>query len=97
MARDEAGGNDEEDGPQAPTPSALHRAWQDEVAVVRQLKSQGLAPEHPAMRAAAEARDVAEKAWRDAKDPVPASVRLARAQAKLDRAIELQGESHRAC
>ncbi len=96
-AREGPGNGDGEDsGTQGPTPGELHRAWQDEVAVVRQLKSQGLAPEHPAMRAAGEARDAAEKAWREAKDPVPASVRLARAQAKLDRALELQGESHRA-
>ncbi len=89
-------GGEDEGCAQGPTPGELHRAWQDEVAVVRHLKSQGLAPEHPAMRAAGEARDAAERAWRGAKDPAPASVRLARAQAKFDRALELQGESHRA-
>ncbi len=82
--------------PRAPAPTDLRRAWQDEVAVVRQLKAQGLAPQHPAMRAATEARDSAEKAWREAKDPVPAPIRLARAQTRLDRAIELQGEAHAA-
>ncbi len=64
--------------------------------MARNLKAQGLSPEHPAMRAAVEARDAAERAWRGAKDPVPASVRLARAQAKFDRAIELQGDAHNA-
>ncbi len=48
------------------------------------------------MRAAVQARDAAERAWRGAKDPVPAPVRLARAQAKLDRAIALQGDSYNA-
>ncbi len=89
-------GTSQHDDAQQPTPSELHRAWQDEVAVARNLKAQGLAPEHPAMRAAVEARDAAERAWRGAKEPVPASVRLARAQAKLDRAIELQGVAYSA-
>ncbi len=47
------------------------------------------------MQAACAVRDEAEKSWRQAKDPVPTAVKLARAQAKLDRAIEAQGESHR--
>ncbi len=48
------------------------------------------------MQAACTARDSAEKAWRGAKDPAPAAVRLARAQAKLDRAIDIQSESRQA-
>ncbi len=79
-----------------PTPNTLHRVWQDEIAVVRRLRKQGIAQEHPAMQAACEARDAAERTWRDAKDPAPAAVRLARAQAKLDRAIDLQAESRQA-
>ncbi len=63
--------------------------------MVRRLKQQGLPSDHPAMRAACAARDGAEKSWRDAKDPAPAAVRLARAQTKLDRAIELQAETRR--
>ncbi len=86
----------EGDEPQPPAPTDLHRAWQDEVAVVRQLKAQGLPPHHPAMQAATQARDVAERAWREAKDPVPTPIRLARAHAKLDRALELQSEAHSA-
>ncbi len=84
----------EDDGP--PSPGTLHRAWLDEVAVVRRLRQQGLATTHPAMRAACEARDAAEREWRSAKDPTPAAVKLARAQSKLDRAIELQSESWKA-
>ncbi len=91
---DAAQGDEVEQTP--PTPSDLHRAWQDEVSIVRQLKQQGLATEHPAMRAACASRDAAESAWRSAKDPAPAAVRLARAQAKLDRAIELQAETRNA-
>ncbi len=79
-----------------PAPSDLRRAWQDEISIARQLKHQGLATDHPAMRAACEARDAAESAWRSAKDPAPAAVRLARAQARLDRAIELQTETRNA-
>ncbi len=79
-----------------PTPNTLHPAWQEEVAVVRRLKHQGLAPGHPAMQAACSIRDEAERTWRDAKDPAPAAIRLAGAQAKLDRAIEIQAESRQA-
>ncbi len=79
-----------------PTPKTLRRAWMDEVAIVRRLKGQGLAGDHPAMQAACAARDSAEASWREAKEPVPAAVRLARAQARLDRAVEVQGEAHRA-
>ncbi len=68
----------------------------DEIALVKRLRQQGLAAEHPAMLAACTARDAAERAWREAKDPTPVSVRLTRAQAKLDRAIAFQAESRRA-
>ncbi len=91
------GGEGEEGGEPAAeepaTPGTLHKAWQQEVAVVKRLKHQGLAASHPAMRAACDARDSAEKAWRGAKDPAPAAIRLARAQAKFDRAIEIRDES----
>ncbi len=90
------GGGVEEGGEAPPTPNTLHRAWQDEVAVVRRLRKQGIAQGHPAMQAACAARDSAERTWRGAKDPAPAAVRLARAQAKLDRAIDIQSESRQA-
>ncbi len=47
------------------------------------------------MRAACAARDAAERAWRDSKDPAPAAVRLGRAQTKLDRAVALQADARR--
>ncbi len=103
-ARQDRGGDDDahvegaadacDDGP--PTPRTLRREWLDEVAIVRRLKGQGLAGDHPAMQAACAARDAAEATWREAKEPVPTAVRLARAQARLDRAIEVQGEAYRA-
>ncbi len=86
----------ESDGVEAPTPSVLHQEWHDEIALVKRLKQQGIADNHPAMRAACSARDAAEQRWRKAKDPTPASVRLARAQAKLDKAVNLQAETRRA-
>ncbi len=95
-ARNNDGGGEEGGEPvleEPATPNTLHKAWQGEVAVVRRLKQQGLAASHPAMRAACDARDSAEKAWRGAKDPAPAAVRLARAQAKFDRAIEIRDET----
>ncbi len=90
----------EGDGPEAqdppPTADDLHAAWMEEVAVVRKLRRQGLAADHPAMAAASRARDDAEALWRGAKDPAPPAVRLSRAQARLDRAVEIQAESRRA-
>ncbi len=104
--QDGAGGSTEgggdlpgDDGPSAevaPTPSDLQREWHNEIALVKRLRQQGLAAEHPAMVAACAARDAAERTWREAKDPTPMSVRLTRAQAKLDRAVALQAESRQA-
>ncbi len=79
-----------------PTPAELQQAWLDEVALVRKLRSQGVQAGHPAMRAACEARDAAEQAWRGSKEPAPASVRLGRAQAKLDRAVASQADARQA-
>ncbi len=88
-------GGDGDDGA-TPTSDELHQAWLNEVGLVRKLRQQGVQGGHPALRAACEARDAAERAWRCSKDPAPASVRLGRAQAKLDRAITLQAEARRA-
>ncbi len=87
----EAGGDDG-----APDPSDLHQAWHDELALVKRLRQQGVAADHPVMLAACQARDDAEKQWRGAKDPTPLSVKLGRAQAKLDRSIAIQAESRQA-
>ncbi len=79
-----------------PSPSELHQSWQEEVALVKRLRQQGLSTEHPVMAAACGARDQAERRWREAKDPTPATVLLGRAQTKLDKAIALQAESRQA-
>ncbi len=80
----------------APTPAQLRRRWQEEIAVVKRLGQQGLPADHPALAAACQARDSAERAWREAKDPTPLSVRLSRAQSKVDRAIALQADTRAA-
>ncbi len=100
-SEDQAGGGNGDgandgDGGEAPSPGMLHQEWHDEIALVKRLKQQGIADNHPAMRAACCARDAAEQRWRKAKDPTPASVRLSRAQSKLDKAINMQAETRRA-
>ncbi len=89
-----AGDADAEGAP--PSAEELHQAWLAEVAVVKRLRQQGLAAEHPAMVAACSARDEAEALWRGAKDPAPPAVRLSRVQGKLDRAVAAQAESRAA-
>ncbi len=79
-----------------PNTAALQKHWHDEVALVRRLRGQGLPDDHPVMRAACASRDEAEQAWRGSKEPAPASIRLGRAQQKLDRAVSLQAEARRA-
>ncbi len=79
-----------------PSVAELQKAWHDEVALVRRLRGQGLAEDHPAMRAACQARDEAEQAWRNTKEPAPISIRLGRAQGKLDRAVALQADARSA-
>ncbi len=78
------------------TAEELQRAWLGEVAFVKRLRQQGVQSTHPAMLAACEARDAAERAWRGSKEPAPAAVRLGRAQQKLDRAVTLQAEARQA-
>ncbi len=87
---------DEAEGEEGQTVAELQRAWQDEVAFVKRLRQQGVQDGHPAMRAACQARDAAEQAWRGAKEPAPAAIRLGRAQSKLDRAIALQADARQA-
>ncbi len=92
----QADGDDAEAANDAPDPAELRKAWYAEVALVKRLGQQGLSADHPVMVAACSARDAAERAWRDAKDPTPISIRLSRAQAKVDRAIALQAETRTA-
>ncbi len=91
---DTTGGDDGDEQP--PTVADLQRAWRDEIALIKKLRGQGVQDGHPAMRAALEARDAAEHAWRTSKDPAPPAVRLGRAQSKLDRAVVLQSEARQA-
>ncbi len=96
---DGAAGDEAHDGVEAegqPTTAELHKAWLDEVAIVRRLRQQGLQGGHPAMLAACAARDAAEKDWRGSKEPAPTSVRLGRAQGRLDRAVTAQAEARQA-
>ncbi len=91
-----ADGEGDGDLDDAPTPAQLRRRWQEEIAVVKRLGQQGLPADHPAFEAACQARDSAERAWREAKDPTPLAVRLSRAQSKVDRAIALQADTRAA-
>ncbi len=93
---DTRGAQEEAEAEDPPSAAELQQAWLAEVAFVKRLRQQGVQGGHPALRAACEARDAAERAWREAKEPAPTSVRLGRAQAKLDRAIALQAEARRA-
>ncbi len=88
------GDDDAADG--QPTAADLRQQWQDEVALVKRLRGQGLPDDHPVMRAACDARDAAEQAWRGSREPAPVSIRLGRAQQKLDRAVALQADARRA-
>ncbi len=94
--RSEEGGVGDDGNEETPSAGDLHQAWHDELALVKRLRQQGVAASHPAMVAACHARDEAERQWRGAKDPTPLSVRLARAQSKLDRAIVIQAEARQA-
>ncbi len=94
--RAEAAGDVGGEADEQPTVADLQRNWHDEIALVKKLRGQGLAEGHPAMRAACEARDAAERAWRGSKEPAPASIRLGRAQGKLDRAVTLQAVARQA-
>ncbi len=80
--------DDDADAPQQ-EPTELRRRWAEEVALVKRLSRQGLPDGHPALVAAHAARDAAEAAWREAKQPAPVVTRLRWAQAKLARALEL--------
>ncbi len=87
---------DGDEGMDQPSVADLQRAWREEQALVKRLRDQGVHDEHPVMLAACEARDAAEQAWRSTKEPAPASVRLGRAQAKLDRALAMQADARSA-
>ncbi len=90
-ALDEAGGGEDgdDDGAEA-TAATLKCKLDEEVAMVKWLEREGVAPEHPSMRAALAARDAAERSWRAARSPQPVGKRMGWAQARLDRALRQQ-------
>jgi hypothetical protein len=68
-------------------PRRLRANYEELARAVRNLGSKGgFASGGTALRALTEARDRAERAWRDAKPPAPLATRLARAEAKKERA-----------
>ncbi len=95
-AEDDGDAHDDEGAEAEPEPTELRQRWQQEVGIVRRLARQGLKPDHPAMVAACDARDEAEKKWRGAKPPAPLATRLGWAQKKVDRAIAIQSETRHA-
>ncbi len=71
-----------------PTPEDLKSRWLQECRAVRALERAEWDCEETsaALLAARNARDRAEKKWKDARDPIPVSVRLGYAQKKFDKA-----------
>ncbi len=68
------------------TPEQLRQTWLAECRAVKALESQGRHSASAALAAARDARDEAEAAWRRAMGPTPVSVRMGRAQQRLDKA-----------
>ncbi len=68
------------------TPEQLRQTWLAECRAVKALESQGRHAASAALAAARDARDEAEAAWRRAMGPTPVSVRMGRAQQRLDKA-----------
>ncbi len=89
---DDGGADDGDDDGADEPPADLKRRMDEEVAMVKWLEREGVAPEHPSMRAALAARDAAENAWRAARSPQPVGKRMGWAQARLDRALRQQGK-----
>ncbi len=67
-------------------PAALKQKLDAEEATVRLLVREGMADEHPAMRAAVAAKETALRAWQAARRPHPIGRRMGWAQRRLDRA-----------
>ncbi len=74
------------DGEAGPTAEQLRQAWAAECRAVKALEAQGRHSGSAALAAAKEARDEAEAAWRRAIGPRPLSLRMGRAQQRLDKA-----------
>ncbi len=80
----------EDDGQEAleASPEELRQTWLAECRAVKSLESQGRHSASAALAAARDARDEAEAAWRRAMGPTPVSVRMGRAQQRLDKAAK---------
>ncbi len=70
------------------TPEELRQAWLAECRAVKSIEAQGRHAGSAALAAAREARDAAEDAWRRAVGPAPVSIRMGRAQQRLDKAAK---------
>ncbi len=70
------------------TPEELRQAWLAECRAVKSIEAQGRHAGSAALAAAKEARDAAEDAWRRAIGPTPVSIRMGRAQQRLDKAAK---------
>ncbi len=93
VGRDLEGEGDGEDGDDdgtEETPADLKRKLDEETAMVRWLEREGVAQDHPSMRAALAAREAAERSWRESRAPQPVGKRMGWAQARLDRALRQQ-------
>ncbi len=77
-----------EGGDVEPTAEQLRQAWAAECRAVKALEAQGRHLGSAALAAAKEARDEAEAAWRRAIGPRPLSLRMGRAQQRLDKAAK---------
>ncbi len=86
-AEDDEAAGDEGDAAWA-SPEELRQAWLAECRAVKALEGQGRHGGSAALAAAKEARDAAEASWRKAVGPKPVSIRMARAQQRLDRAAK---------
>ncbi len=73
----------------APSPEQLREAWHAEVRAVKALEAQGCHAGSAALAAARKARDDAEAQWRCAIGTKPVSVRMGRAQQRLDKAARM--------
>ncbi len=83
--RQDGGGDEEGDSME---PGRLRARYESLARAVRDMekRSPGGKGDDPAIVTLKEARDAAEGAWRQAKNPAPLATRMGRAQAKLDRA-----------
>ncbi len=78
----------DEEGYEDITPEQLRQSWLAECRAVKSLESQGRHAGSAALAAARQARDEAEASWRSAIGPAPVSVRMGRAQQRLDKAAK---------